>query len=106
MVVGSSSANVHAMQCNLAIFASRRCRGTFEHAGEEVIDRLSSMDVIHPDDREWVKEDMEKRPTGRPDNAGHEFRAIRRDGKVITVKIFEGFLIERVKPAIVGTVAI
>jgi PAS domain-containing protein len=63
-VVENSLVGFGIIQDNMIRFANEKWCETFGYGYEEAIDRLSPLDVVHPDDRELVSEHIRKRVTG------------------------------------------
>jgi PAS domain S-box-containing protein len=104
MVVENSLVGFSIIQDNVVRFANERWCETFGYGYEEVLDRLSPLDVVHPDDRELVKEYIEKPVTGEVNSMEYEFRGIRKDGRAITVKVFGGKMVYRGRWAATSTI--
>jgi PAS domain S-box-containing protein len=103
MVVENSVVGFAIIQDNVMRFANERWCETFGYGYEEVIDRLSPLDVVHPDDRELVNDCIKKRVTGEVNSMEYEFRGIRKDGQTITVKVFGGAMVYRGRRAATST---
>ena len=104
LVVENSLVGVLVIQDNLIRFANRRWCDMYGYDQAEVIDRLDPLDTVHPDDKDMVRRNIGKRATGQLDSVEYEFRAFRRDGQEITVKVFGGKMIYGGRPAAVGTI--
>jgi PAS domain S-box-containing protein len=104
MVVESSLVGVYILYDGLMRFANKRWCEMYGYEPEEVIDRLNILDAVHPDDRALVQENIRKLLTGDVEYIDYEFRALRKDGEVITVRVLGGGIIYRGRPAVTGTV--
>ncbi|MDD5168759.1 MAG: PAS domain S-box protein [Syntrophales bacterium] len=104
MVVESSLVGVYILQDGLMRFANKRWCEMYGYEPEEVIDRLNPLDAVHPDDRRLVQENIRKRLADEVDYIDYEFRALRKDGGVITVRVLGGGITYRGRPAVTGTV--
>ena len=75
----------------------------FGYTAEEVMDRCGPFDLIYPDDRPMVAENMRRRVEGEIDGLRYEFRGLRKDGTAFPVEV-HGRRIERGgKIALLGT---
>jgi PAS domain S-box-containing protein len=63
----------------------------------------SPLEFIHPDDREKVRRNIERRIRGEIDSVDYVLRMIRKDGKVRYNRVFGSRIVYRGKPAVVGT---
>ncbi|MCX5806218.1 MAG: PAS domain S-box protein [Proteobacteria bacterium] len=69
----------------------------------EIIDKLSPLDIILPDEREKIRKNLESRMDGNTCQSEYELKVVRKDGKVITIKILGNFIIYNGRPASFGT---
>ncbi|MCX8023386.1 MAG: PAS domain S-box protein [Syntrophorhabdaceae bacterium] len=76
----------------------------YGYSREELIEKMDPKITIHPDDRERVLENRRKRISGEVKNLIYEFKGIRKDGQIITVKVFGSSIIYNGRPASVGMV--
>ncbi len=63
----------------------------------------SPLEFIHPEDREIVRRNLEKRVRGEIESINYRLRMIRKDGKVRHNEVFGSRVIYRGKPAIIGS---
>jgi two-component system, cell cycle sensor histidine kinase and response regulator CckA len=80
---------------------SRFCK-TFGYSYDEIVDKMSVSDLVHPDDRKKMEKDIEKRREGEATEDEHELRAVRKDGKVLTLKLLAGHFAYNGRPAAFG----
>lgn len=102
-VVESSLAGFYIIQDDLIRFVNRRFCELTGYTNAEVVNRLCFMDLIHPDDRDRVAENVEKRLKGEQESNEYDFKAIKKDGTVMTVKLLGGSSIFNGRPALCGT---
>jgi signal transduction histidine kinase len=69
-----------------------------------VTDILYPLETVHPDDRKRVDGVMGKLLCGELDHMEHEFRILRKHGRVVTIKVFGGTMIYRGRAAAINTV--
>ena len=101
-VVENSLVAVYIAQNGLFRFVNAPFRTLLGYTLSEVIDRLGPMDLVHSDDRERVARNTMKMASGEAGFVEHEFKAVRKDGKVITVKAMESGLYYHGTPASTG----
>jgi len=104
MVVESSLVGVYIIQDGLVRFVNKRWCEIYGYKFEEVVDRLNPLDAVHPDDRALVQENMRKRLADEMAYIDYEFRALRKDGEVVAVRVLGGNIIYRGRDAITGTI--
>ncbi|HEY3276660.1 MAG TPA: PAS domain S-box protein [Syntrophorhabdaceae bacterium] len=102
-VVENSLAGFYIIQDQGFRFISKRVCDIFGYTYDEmaVMDPVS---MAHPDDREKIRENLQRRLTGKSDFVEYSFRAHRKDGRIITIKVSGGFLYYKGKPAAAGTI--
>jgi len=103
-VVENSLSGFYILQDNVFRFVNKRLCEIYGYTYEEIVDKAGPFDNIVPEDREMVEENMRKRLLGEQADEEYEFRTIRKDGQVITVRLMAGSIIYRGKPALTGTV--
>jgi len=69
---------------------------------EELIGR-GYLDFIHPDFREEVKKNIERRLRGETDAINYELKALMKDGKVLDIEVYGAKIEFGGKPAVMGT---
>ena len=102
-VVENSLVASYIIQDGLFRFASSRFCALSGYRYDELVDKLSPLDLVHPDDRERMRASLEKRLSGETTKNEHEFRVVRKDGKVLTLKLFGSFFTYHGRPAAFGT---
>ena len=65
---------------------------------------MGPIHLVYPDDREIVKEHLRGRQTGETDHTEYSFRAIRKDGGVITMKVIGSTMSFNGRPAVTGSI--
>ena len=103
-IVENSLAGVYIIQDGLCRFVNRRFCEIYGYTYDEMTDKVSPLDLTHPEDRKLVEENLRKRLSGEADHIEYEMRAIRKDGKIITVKVLGSFMVYEGRPAVSGTV--
>ena len=59
----------------------------YGYTHDEVVDKVSPLDLVHPEDKKIMEENVRKRLSGETDYVEYETRSIRQDGKTIVLKI-------------------
>lgn len=71
---------------------------------EEVVDRLGVDELIHPDDRERIREQIRRRLGEEPTGGRYTLKALRRDGSTLYCEVLAQQIEYEGRPAILGTV--
>ena len=103
-VVDNSHVGFCIIQDNTFKFVNKRFCEIYGDSPEEFLGGMDFLHPIHPDDKKKVEESVRKRLSGETDRVEHEFRAIRKDGNVITVKVLGSSIIYNGRPATTGSV--
>lgn len=102
-VVESSLAGFFIIQDGRFRFVNARACEITGYSRAEVVDRLHVLDLIHPADRPKASENIEKRLRGEHGQTEQDYRVIKRDGSVITIKVLGGVSTYAGRPALCGT---
>jgi two-component system cell cycle sensor histidine kinase/response regulator CckA len=103
-LVENSLVGFYIIQNNLFRFVNKMFCEIFGYTYGEVIDKISPIDSAHPEDRRIVEENINKRLKGEANNIGYAFRALKKDGEVINVKVLGSSTMYNGQPAITGTI--
>ncbi len=98
-----SLVGVYLIQDSVFKYVNPKFAEIFGHTVEECLDDLPFNDLVHPDDRTAVTEQIRKRVSGEVESAHYTFRGKRKSGEIIDVEIFGSATIFNGKPAITGT---
>ena len=101
-LIENSLAGVYIYQDGVFRFANKRFCEIYGYTAAEVIDRLGPVDFAHPEERDIVREIVEKCLSGERDSLTH--RAVRKDGAAITVSVLGSPMTYNGRPALSGTV--
>ncbi len=93
----------YIIQDNVFRFVNRRFCEISGYSYEELVDKMSPLAVIHPDDRAVIADNLEKRMKDELDYIGSTFRGLRKDGQVILVKGLSNKIMYNGRPAVAGT---
>jgi PAS domain S-box-containing protein len=101
--VDNALIGVYILQDNLIRFANPYVLQVFGYTAEELIDRLGPLDLVAPEDRPLVTEQMRRRLSGEVPFAHYECKVLRKDGRRIDVEVLGSVVQYRGRPAIQGT---
>ena len=103
-IVENSLAGVYIVQDNLFRFVNKRWCEIFGYTYEEAVDTLGPIDTAYHEDRKIVEENIKKRLFGEASHIEYDFRAMRKDGKVLNLKVLGSATIYKGRKAITGNV--
>jgi PAS domain S-box-containing protein len=103
-VVEYSLVGFYIIQDGFFRFVNKRFCEIFGYADEEITDIMHPGDLTHLDDRERINIIIQKRIDGEIKNIEYDFRGIRKDNKVIALKVLGSRILYRGKPAAVGSI--
>lgn len=104
LVTESSLAGAYIVQDYKIIYVNASLARIFGYSVEEIMSgQVAPRDLIHPDDRAMVRENLRQRLAGEADSMRYTFRGRRRDGAVIYCEVLGNRVKYREGPAVVGT---
>jgi PAS domain S-box-containing protein len=103
-VVEESLVGVYIAQNGILVFVNRKFCEIYGYVYEEIVNRLTLYDLVHPDDRHILEEGIRRRMEGETDFLEFEFRGVHKSGKTITLKGLGSASFLQSNPAIMGTV--
>ncbi|KUG26978.1 hypothetical protein ASZ90_003160 [hydrocarbon metagenome] len=101
-LVEQSMIGIYIITDGLLTYVNPHLAKTFEYEPEEIINKLSPKDVVHPDDRELVNENIQKRLNEEISSLHYEFRGITKTGKIIYAEVFGSRAVLDSKLSIIG----
>ncbi len=103
-VVDSSLVGFCIIQDGVLKFVNKRFCNIFGYPEEELSGGMDALDPVHADDRERVREMVQRRLEGGIAQAEHEFRVTRKDGVVTNVKAFGVATVYGGRPAVASSI--
>jgi PAS domain S-box-containing protein len=103
-VVENSLVAFYIVQDDLFRFVNDRFCELTGYAYGEIVDELSPVDTVHPDEREKVRNNIEKRVAGQDAEREYELKLVTKDRRVLTVKVLGNSIIYKGRPAASGTI--
>ncbi|MBZ0095288.1 MAG: diguanylate cyclase [Sulfuricella sp.] len=100
-VVEQSLAGIYIYQGGRLIYANPKLAEIFGYACEEM-ERISPLDLVAPQDRAKVTENLRRRLDGEVEDIAYSFQGRRKDGSAIEVSVHGRRAVIMGKPAIVG----
>ena len=104
IVVESSLVGVYVVQNGLFRFVNERWCEIYGYTYGEIVNKIGPLDLTPSEDRNLLTENFRKPLSGKVNHIEYDLRAIRKDGRIIIVKILGSFMLFNGLPAISGTV--
>ena len=99
-----SLTGIYLIQDGLLRYVNPAGAHMFGYEPEELIDRLSPLDVVVPEDRDRVTENIRKRLAGEVLSIRYTVQGLRKDGSRFPCEVLSTRVEYRGRPAILGTV--
>ncbi|MBI4418503.1 MAG: PAS domain S-box protein [Ignavibacteriales bacterium] len=101
-LVEGSLLGVYIIQNGRFAFVNQRLGEIFGYSVGEVVENLTVEDLVHPDDRGTVMDNVRLRLTGVR-SVRYTFRGVRKDGELIEVEVLGLRSVYQGQPAVIGT---
>ena len=102
-MVEHSIMGIYVIQDNLFKYVNERWCEIHGYTFEEAVNKMGPYDTVYEEDKEIVRENIRRRIAGEISSLGYEFRIVRKDKKVIWVRVLGYQTIYNNKPAVAGT---
>ncbi len=99
-----SLTGIYLIQDGLLRYVNPAGAHMFGYEPEELIDRMSPLDVVAPEEREWVVENIRRRLVGEVLSVRYTVQGLRKDGSRFPCEVLGTRVEYRGRPAILGTV--
>jgi two-component system, cell cycle sensor histidine kinase and response regulator CckA len=103
-VVEDSLVSFYIIQDDLFRFVNKRFCEIFGYSYEEIVDKAHPGDLVHPGDRERVEMILQKRIEGEIKKIEYDFKGLRKDGRVIIVRVLGSIILYKGQPAAAGSI--
>lgn len=100
----NSLTGIFVLQDNIGVYANERLAEITGFHREQMIGKLL-LELLHPDDRQWVARTAEATARGEIDAQRHEMRIVCRNGEKKWVEVLATTIIHKGRPAIMGNLA-
>lgn len=102
-VVEESLVGVYIIEGGLFKYVNKQYCAISGFTYNELVNKAYQLELVHPDDRDTVRDHTNARFRGESDSIAYQFRMIRKDGQEIMVKALGSVSSHQGRPAIVGT---
>ncbi len=103
-LVELSMIGVYIIQDERLAYVNPTFARIFGYEQEEMITSVSSIEIVHPSDRDKVAENVRSRIRKDVNSINYQFKGITKQGEPITVEVFGSFIVYKGAPAIIGSV--
>jgi|GEM_PF-3565969 len=97
-----SLVGIYLIQDGVFKYVNPKMAELWGYSVEELIGK-SPLEFIHPDDRETVRWNIERRIMGEIDAINYKLKMVRKDGRIRHNEVFGSRIVYRGKPAVIGT---
>ncbi len=94
---------VYLTTAERVLYVNPQCAEIFGYEPREIVEKLSPLDLVHPEDRPLVEENLRRRLQGEVDSLSYASRGLRKDGTELHVEVLGHRIEYRGEPAILGT---
>lgn len=102
-LIEKTQLGVYILQDGEMQFANPVLEKIVGYSIEEMVGRMSIHDLVHPDDRGRVEENIRIRISGKIPNDIRPIHVVRKDGAVILLDTIASLIVYEGRPAIIGT---
>ncbi|MCX8140182.1 MAG: PAS domain S-box protein, partial [Gemmataceae bacterium] len=103
LLAEESLAGVYLIQDGRFVYLNNAIPQTYGRMREETLALPSALDVVAPEDRAMVAENLRRRLSGETVSLRYRFRVARRDGKIGIVEVMGRRIFFQGRPAVLGT---
>ncbi len=97
-----SLVGVYIIQNGKFAYVNPRLAEIHQFSQEELIG-MDVTDVVSPEDREMVQQNIRRRVTGEVKSMNYTVKSLRKDGKPIDIEVYGSYTTYMGKPAVIGT---
>lgn len=99
-----SLVGIYLIQDNIFQYVNPKFCEIFGYTVEECLDNMPFIDLVHPDEIEYVREQVRKRLDGEAEFLQYETRCMKKNGKIIDIVVLGATTTYKGSPAAIGTV--
>ena len=101
-LVEDALVGAYIMQDNRFIYVNWRIAEILGYSKEEILGK-DAVEMVHPDDRAKVRENIRMRIEEKVKDLHSEFRMLKKDGGVVFVEVLSSYTLYQGKPSIIGS---
>ena len=103
-IAETSLAGIYIVQDGIFMYVNTKFAEIFGYSVEECLNKMHIRQTVHPEDLDFVREQISKRVSGKFNSVNYTFRGIKKNGKTIHVEIFGSATQLNGKSAVTGTI--
>lgn len=103
LLVAQAVVGVYIIQGGSFAYVNKKFANTFGYSLNEMIHELTVDDIIYPDDRDLVRNNLRRRTDGEIFNIQYTFRGQKKDGTIIHIEANGSVTTYNKHPAVIGT---
>jgi|Deesub1362A_J573_1020465.scaffolds.fasta_scaffold00073_30 PAS domain S-box-containing protein len=98
-----SLAGIYLIQDNVFKYVNPRMAEIFGYKVKELINKKGPEDVTLPEDRAIVRQNIQKRLSGKSKSIHYSFRGVKKNGDVVHLEVYGSRIMYQERPAVIGT---
>ncbi len=102
-LVEHSLTGVYLIQDNVFRYVNPQLAKIFGYSPGDIIEKKGPDDLVYPEDRAVVRENIRKRLDGEIESVNYEFRAVKKNGEIFYIEVFGARTVYNGRPAVIGT---
>lgn len=99
-----SLAGIYLLQEESFVYVNPKFTEIFGYTTQECVNTIHFSQLVHPDDRGFIKTQFQKRISGKIASDHYGFRGIKKNGETIHVELYGSYILYKGRPAAMGTV--
>ena len=99
----ASLVGVYIIQGGVFKYVNPKFARIYGYEPEDMIGKIKPDDLVLPEDRPLVQQNLKRRLSGEVDSLHYEFRAPTREGRTIHVEVFSSRTLYNSEPAVIGS---
>ena len=103
-LVGDAFIGLYILQNNRLVYVNQRMAEMIGYPSKDLMVMRDISELVHPDDRALVRENIRKRIEGEVPRLQYEFRMLKKNGETLFVEVLSSYTTYGGQPAIIGTV--
>jgi PAS domain S-box-containing protein len=102
-IAENSLVGVYIIQDGIFKYVNTKFADIFGYSVEECLSNMHIRQTVHPEDLDFVQEQISKRVSGQVNSVNYAFRGIKKDGTTIHVEIFGSSILLNRKSSVTGS---
>ena len=103
-IVEISLAGIYIIQSGIFIYVNKKFAEILGYSVEECLNNMHFEQTVHPEDIDLVREQINKRISGKVGSINYTFRGVKKNGEIIQLEIFGSTIHLAGKPSVSGSI--